>query len=96
MTIFGKSLKSGKIWTNFEQYFLPRKIRNGKICWNLWRLEKSFKKCEKNFGKSLKSGKIWTNFEQYFLPCKIRNGKFFKNMLEFVESGKIILTSVKK
>ena len=31
MTIFGKSLKSGKIWTNFEQYFLPRKIRNWKI-----------------------------------------------------------------
>ena len=63
---------------------------SGKICWNLWRLEKSFKKCEKNFGKSLKSGKIWTNFEQYFLPRKIRNGKFYKNLLEFVESGKII------
>ena len=41
------------------------------------------------FGKSLKSGKIWTNFEQYSLLCKIRNGKFSKNMLEFVESGKI-------
>ena len=60
---------------------------SGKICWNLWRVEKSGKKCEKNFGKSLKSGKIWTNFEQYFLPCKIRNGKFWKNLLEFVESG---------
>ena len=42
------------------------------------------------FGKSLKSLKIWTNFEQYFLPRKIRNLKFFKNLLEFVESGKII------
>ena len=31
MTLFGKSLKSGKIWTNFEQYFLPRKIKNGKF-----------------------------------------------------------------
>ena len=41
------------------------------------------------FGKSLKSGKIWTNFEQYFLPHKIKNGKFWKNLLEFVESGKI-------
>ena len=63
---------------------------SGKICWNLFRLEKSGKKCEKKFGKSLKSGKIWTNFEQYFLPRKIRNLKFFKNLLEFVESGKII------
>ena len=25
MTLFGKSLKTGKIWTNFEQYFLLRK-----------------------------------------------------------------------
>ena len=41
------------------------------------------------FGKSLKSGNIWTNFEQYFLPRKIRNGKFWKNLMEFVESGKI-------
>ena len=43
------------------------------------------------FGKSLKK---WQNFgkilKQYFLPRKIRNGKFWKNMLEFVESGKII------
>ena len=64
---------------------------SGKICWNLWKVEKSGKKCEKNekFGKSLKSGKIWTNFEQYFLPRKIKNGKFWKNLLEFVESGKI-------
>ena len=63
---------------------------SGKICWNLWKVEKSGKKCEKmDFGKSLKSGKIWTNFEQYFLPRKIRNGKFWKNLLEFVEkSGK--------
>ena len=90
MTLFGKSLKSGKIWTNFEQYFLPRKIRNGnfgKICWNLWRVKKFGKRCEKSFGKSLKSGKIWTNFEQYFLPRKIKNKKFCKNLLEFVESG---------
>ena len=35
MTIFGKSLKSGKIWTNFEQYFLPCKIKNGKFWKNL-------------------------------------------------------------
>ena len=35
---------------------------SGKICWILWRVEKSGKKCEKNFGKSLKSGKIWTYF----------------------------------
>ena len=35
MTLFGKSQKSGKIWTNFEQYFLPRKIRNGKFWKNL-------------------------------------------------------------
>ena len=33
--IFGKSLKSGKIWTNFEQYFLPRKIKTGKFWKNL-------------------------------------------------------------
>ena len=64
---------------------------SGKIWWNLWKVEKSGKKGEKMtiFGKSLKSGKIWTNFEQYFLPRKIRNGKFWKNLLEFVESGKI-------
>ena len=46
MTIFGKSLKK-KIWTNFE-YFLPRKIRNGKFLKNLlekWKnLVKSVKK----------------------------------------------------
>ena len=60
-----------------------------KFSWKLWIVEKSGKKCEKNFGKSLKSLKIWTNFEQYFLPLKIRNGKFWKNLLEFVESGKI-------
>ena len=51
------------------------------MCWNLGKVEKSGKKCEKMtiFGKSLKSGKIWTNFEQYFLPRKIRNsGKFWK------------------
>ena len=35
MTIFGKSLKNGKTWTNFEQYFLPRKINNGKFSKNL-------------------------------------------------------------
>ena len=45
MTLFGKSLKTGKIWTNFEQYFLPRKIRNGKV----W----------KNMMEFVKSGKIW-------------------------------------
>ena len=61
----------------------------GKICWNLWRVKKFGKRCEKSFGKSLKSGKIWTNFEQYFLPRKIKNGKFWKNLLEFVDSGKI-------
>ena len=45
---------------------------SGKICWNLWRVEKFGKKCEKMtlFGKSLKTGKIWTNFEQYFLLRK--------------------------
>ena len=43
----------------------------------------------KLFGKSLKTGKIWTNFEQYFSPRKIKNKKFWKNLLEFVESGKI-------
>ena len=62
---------------------------SGKICWNLWKVEKFGKKCETNFGKSLKSGKIWTNFDQYFLPRKIRIGKFWNNLLEFVESGKI-------
>ena len=35
MTNFGKSLKSGKIWTNFEQYFLLRKIKKGKFWKNL-------------------------------------------------------------
>ena len=35
MTIFGKSLKSGKIWRNFEQYFLPRKIKTRKFWKNL-------------------------------------------------------------
>ena len=64
---------------------------SGKICWNWWRVEKSFSKCEKMtiFGKSLKNGKIWTNFEKYFLPHKIKNGKFLKILLEIVESGKI-------
>ena len=58
---------------------------SGKICWNLWRVEKSGNKCEKMtiFVKSLKNGKICTNFEQYFLPRKINNGKFWKNLLEF-------------
>ena len=41
------------------------------------------------FGKSLKSENIWKSFEKYFLPRKIKNGKFWKNLLEFVESGKI-------
>ena len=58
--------------------------KSGKICWNLWKVEKfgkslkSVKSVKKMtiFGKSLKSGKIWTNFEQYFLPRKIKNGKF--------------------
>ena len=51
---------------------------SGKICWNLWKVEKFGKKCEQMtlFGKSWKSGKIWRNFEQYFLPRKIKNGKF--------------------
>ena len=51
-----------------------------KISWNLWRVEKSFNKCEKMtiFGKIFKNGKIWTNFEHYFLPCKIKNGKLEK------------------
>ena len=91
MTIFGKSLKNGKIWTNFEQYFLPRKIRNGKFWKNLLEFVESWKnlckKCEKKFGKSLKSGKIWTNFEQYFLPVKKK--KILEKLLDFVQSGKI-------
>ena len=44
---FGKSLKSGKIWTNlekFRKYFLPRKIKNGKFWKNLlevlWKVRK--------------------------------------------------------
>ena len=45
MTIFGKSLKSGKIWKNFQQYFLPSKIKNGKF----W----------KNLLEFVESGKIW-------------------------------------
>ena len=65
MTLFGKSLKSGKIWTNFEQYFLPRKIKN---------LENSLKKsagiCGKWKNLVKKCEKIWTNFEQ---PRKIKN-----------------------
>ena len=43
MTIFGKSLKSGKIWTNFEQYFLMRKIKNGKFWKNLMEFVESGK-----------------------------------------------------
>ena len=37
---------------------------SGKICWNLWRVEKSGNKCEKItiFGKSLKNGKILDKF----------------------------------
>ena len=64
---------------------------SGKICWNLWKVEKSGKKYQiwKNVGKSLKSGKIKKKFEKYFLPRKIKNGKFWKNLMEFVESGKI-------
>ena len=41
------------------------------------------------FGKSLKSENIWKSFKKYFLPRKIKNGKFWKNLLEFVEIGKI-------
>ena len=42
-----------------------------KICWNLGKVEKSGKNCEKweNFGKSLfEKWKIWNYFEQYFSP----------------------------
>ena len=37
---------------------------SGKICWNLWRVEKSGNKCEKMtiFGKSLKNGQILDKF----------------------------------
>ena len=57
----------------------------------MWKVEKSGEKYQKwkNVGKSLKSGKILKIFEKYFLPRKIKNGKFWKNLLEFVESGKI-------
>ena len=63
---------------------------SGKICWNLWKVEKSGKKCEKNFGKSLK--KIWKILdkfftEQYFLLRK--KWKILENLLKIVESGKI-------
>ena len=48
-------MKNGKIWENFEKYFLPRKTKNGKKkeksagIWGKW----------KNLVKSVKNGKIW-------------------------------------
>ena len=62
-----------------------------KICWNLGKVEKSGKivwKVEK-FGKSLKSGKFGTILKNIFYHGKMKGGKFLKNMLEFVESGKL-------
>ena len=64
---------------------------SGKICWNLWKVEKSGKKCEKNFGKSLKRGKIWTNFEQYFLLRKKKmenSGKISWSLWKVEKFGK--------
>ena len=34
---------------------------SGKSCWNLWKVKKSGKKCEKNFGKILK----WKNLDKF-------------------------------
>ena len=47
----------------------------------MWKVEK--------FGKSLKSGKFGTILKNIFYRVKMKSGKFLKNMLEFVESGKI-------
>ena len=61
-----------------------------KICWNLGKVEKSSKKCEKEkFGKSLKSTKFGIILKNIFYHGKMKGGKFLKNMLEFVESGKL-------
>ena len=45
---------------------------SGKICWNLWRVEKSGKKCEKMtiFGKSLKSEKFGQILNNIFYRVK--------------------------
>ena len=56
MTLFGKSLKSGKIWTNFEQYFLLRKK------WKI--LEKSLVKSVKKMTLE-KFVEKWKNFKQW-------------------------------
>ena len=53
-------------------------------------MEKSGKKCEKEkFGKSLKSTKFGIILKNIFYHGKMKGGKFLKNMLEFVESGKL-------
>ena len=61
------------------------------ICWNLGKVEKSSKKCEKweNLVKVLKSGKFGIILKNIFYPGKMKSGKFLKNVLEFGESGKI-------
>ena len=51
----------------------------GKICWNLWRVKKFGKRCEKSFGKSLKSGKIG----------QILNNIFYRVKQEMENFGKI-------
>ena len=61
------------------------------ICWNLGKVEKSGKKCEKwkNLVKVLKSGKFGIILKNIFYPGKMKSGKFLKNVLEFGQSGKI-------
>ena len=61
------------------------------ICWNLGKVEKSSKRCEKwkNLVKVLKSGKFGIILKNIFHPGKMKSGKFLKNLLEFGENGKI-------
>ena len=61
------------------------------ICWNLGKVEKSSKKCEKwkNLVNVLKSGKFGIILKNIFHPGKMKNGKFLKNLLEFGENEKI-------
>ena len=94
MEKFGKSLKSGKFGIIFKNIFYRSKMKTGKflkICWNLGKVDKSGKNCErkKKFGKSLKSEKYGIILKNIFYRGKMKTGKDLKNMLEFGESGKI-------
>ena len=68
-------MKSGKFLKNALIW------GNCKNLVKMWKVEK--------FRKSLKSGKFGTILKNIFYRVKMKSGKFLKNMLEFVETGKI-------